>query len=121
MLAPATCHILTAVSSHWAVRPAIDEAAATASLRPAALDLVIDVSRFPHPQARVTAEAAGVPLLIRTDALPAMEPATSHAVSAVARGTAAARAMALDRHPRPTGSPPTAGRGDSSTPESRRR
>jgi hypothetical protein len=121
MLAPATCHILTAVSSRWAARPDIDEDAATASLRPGALDLVVDVSRLPHPQARLTAEVAGVPLLTRTDALPAIEPAPSHVVSAVARGTAAARTMALDRHPRPTGRRSAATRGDSSTPATRRR
>jgi hypothetical protein len=121
MLAPATCHILTAVSSHWAARPDIAEDAATASLRPGALDLVVDVSRVPHPQARVTAEAAGVPLLTRTDALPAMEPSSSHVVSAVARGTAAARAMALDRPARPTGFRSAAARADSSSPATRRR
>jgi hypothetical protein len=86
MLSPATCHTLTAVSGD-----------PDGGMHPERIDVVVDVSRLPHPGARELAAHANAPLIARP--VPTMQPETGGRteLSAIDRGTAAGRALALNR------------------------
>ncbi|MCF6506568.1 hypothetical protein E9549_03970 [Blastococcus sp. MG754426] len=95
LLGPATCHTLTVASSSTGTAEA--GGAAPGGVRPERLDLVVDVSRLPHPQARTIADAAGAPLITR--AFPGMrqERPDRPQRTALEHGTATGRAIALNR------------------------
>jgi hypothetical protein len=104
LLEPVACHELTAASGHRA-------AGGAAVALPEQLTLVVDISRFPHPQARQIAEDAGVPLLTRP--LPAVPPMDSASTDAVERGTRVGRVLTLNSGAiRPTGARESTSRGD---------
>jgi hypothetical protein len=93
LLEPASCRILTAVP----FAAGMPTAAPAGAGGPGRLDLVLDVSRLPHPQARTIADAAGVPLITRPfPAMPQVDSGPAEGTP-LARGTATGRAMALDR------------------------
>lgn len=81
------------------------------------LDLVVDVSRLGHPQARAIAEDVGVPLVVPR--LPASPAGTSEPSEAVARGTRAGRAVTLPRGATRPAVRPSTRRGDSTGPVAR--
>jgi hypothetical protein len=119
LLEPVTCHILTAAAGRRPMTgPTQDDG--PVGTCPEDLDLVIDASRLPHPQARSIADAAGVPLITRVPAGPSPFDAEPSG-PAVARGTAAGRAVALSRGPRPAGARPGAARRDGVAPRCGRR
>lgn len=96
LLGPTTCHTLTVASSP---RPG---AARTGSpvphvIQPERLDLIIDVSRLPHPQAQTIADAAGAPLITRASPTMQHQRDGRPERAALEHGTAAGRAIALNR------------------------
>jgi hypothetical protein len=96
LLSPAACHTLTVASPS---RPAADGTGGPAPgvVQPERLDLVIDVSRLPHPQARTIADAAGAPLITRAFPTMQQEGASRPQRTALDHGTATGRAIALNR------------------------
>lgn len=87
----------------------------TGAAPPERLDLIIDISRSGHPEARAIAEDLGVPLVGRP--LPALRAWESEPSVVVDRGTDAGRAAALRSGvQRPAAVRPMTRRADSTGP-----